>query len=129
MTQEEENVIFMRMLKKYGAIELERMMAKRIPYKHYYRRWPFDGKVMPADIEKVQDFLPSVGPSPEETMVMEQAAKEYMDRLTPKEQGVAQKLVEGYKPRDIARMEGKKNSGSIRWLKHNIKTKFERSEK
>lgn len=124
-TQEEENKIFLGLIAKHGAVILEERMRKLDSYRTYYRRWPFDGKKVPLDLELVQDFLEDKKPRPDEQMIMDQARDEWLEGLTEKQLEVVLETERGNKPRDIAKIQGKDDSGSIRYLLHSARKKME----
>lgn len=125
-SQEAENQIFLGLIAKYGAVVLEERMRKTESYRTYYRRWPFDGKKLPVDLELVQDFLEDKGPGPDEQVIMAQARDEWLEGLTDKQLEVALQTERGLKPRDIAKLQGKKSSGSTRYLLHSVRKKMEK---
>lgn len=117
-----ENEVWDRTLANMGSHNLAVRITKRESYRLYDRKWPFDMTSKAVPLESVQDTL---GYEDEVLAMIEgdEARESFLTRLTPYQRELAEKFEQGYRPRDIAEMKGKENSGSIRWQKHNIKQK------
>lgn len=124
LNDETLNKAFEAIVRRDGAYVVEERMHKLDSYRKFNRKYPYDAKKKLVDLEKVADFLPDLGPSQEEQMIMSQAAGEYLAKLTPKQRRVVELRDEGYKPQEMAHMEGREESGRERWHLHTAKQKL-----
>lgn len=120
---ERENRVWDRLLKQFGAHALEEKL-RRMPahegehlnsYNAYNRKWPFDAKKTLVGLDLVSDFIPSGSMDMTEALIMQEAQDTFLDSLTDKQRFVVTKTGEGYKPREIAAMQGDDESGKVRW--------------
>lgn len=110
-------------LSRLGSEELDRRIQKREQARLYNRKYPFDSTTTKVS-EEVLEWQADNKPSPDELVMMGQARDDYLAKLTPSQQDIALLLEQGYKPKEIAAMRGDKNSGAVRWQKHNIKERL-----
>lgn len=123
VTQEQENKIFARLVKKYGAYVLEEKIQRLDSARRYYRRYPFDAWQKRASMEAIDIKHPS---NPLKELIADETRNEFLEGLTDRERWVAEKAEEGYKPGDMAVMRGKASSGADRWIKWSVRRKMER---
>lgn len=121
--QERQNRVWDRLLEALGAHALEERL-RRMPvgagehinsYNAYNRKWPFDAKKRTVGLDLVSDFIAGDGPDMQEALIMKQAQEAFLGSLTDKQRFVVEKTAEGYKPREIAAMQGDGESGKVRW--------------
>lgn len=84
-------------------------------YNAYNRKWPFDAKKTLIGLDLVSDFIPSESMGMTEALIMKEAQEAFLGSLTDKQLFVVTKTGEGYKPREIASMQGDVESGKVRW--------------
>lgn len=111
------------LLDEHGAHALEEKLRRMPPhagehinsYNAYNRKWPFDAKKKLVGLELVEDFIPSGAPDITEQLIMAEEQARFLGSLTDKQRFVVEKTGEGYKPREIAAMQGDGESGKVRW--------------
>lgn len=113
-----------RILKKQGIHETSRKLMKRESYRLYDRKYPFDSTAKAIPLENIEDIIGTENMYMDE-IVGDQAVAEFRETLTPGQQVIMDLLHQGYAPKDIAALQGKKDSGGIRWQKHAIKQRME----
>lgn len=123
MTQEEQNRKFEELEKQYGLHGLEARIQKLDSVKAYYRRYPYDGYVKYVPEEEAY-YLRDGQPDPMEQAIMNEEQDRYLAGLTEKEHEAVKLTVEGYKPRDIAKIHGQEHSRKWRWHKWAAKQKI-----
>lgn len=111
-------------LERDGSYETERRIQRRPLWRAYDSRWPYDSGTKAGDLDAAFD-LSDGSPDPLERIIMDEGRAEYLSRLTPSQEDIAKLLEQGHKPRDIAKLYGREDSGSIRWQKHAIRQRFE----
>lgn len=124
MTPEQYRRAFEKILKRDGAYETERRIHRRKLWREYDSRYPYDSTTKAKDIEFAYD-LSDDQPAPLDKIIAQESRDAYMALLTPMQRDVAIELEKGLKPRDIAALQGKDDSGSIRWLKNAAKKRLQ----
>lgn len=84
-------------------------------YNAYNRKWPFDAKKKLVGLELVQDFIPDEHDSLDAQLIAREEHEAFINSLTEKQRFVVERTSEGYKPREIAEMQGDSESGKVRW--------------
>lgn len=124
LNDEPLSVRFEALVKDRGAYYVEERMHKLDSYRRYHRKWPYDAKKKLVDITDVQEYLPDRKPSLEEALIMTQTTDAYLKTLTPKQKRVVELRDKGYKPQEMANMEGREESGRERWHLHQAKQRL-----
>lgn len=114
---------FAQLVKEKGSYWLARKIMRMESYRKYDRKYPYDSTTKAKPIDELYDVADG-SPDPLEMVLMQEAQEEYLAQLTPAQQEAAKLYVQGYKPRDIAQMQGRNNSGAERWQKHNMKERL-----
>lgn len=122
------------MLHELGAHALEEKMRRmHVPegehlnsYNAYNRKWPFDAKKKLVELDLVADFIPSDAPDANESLIMREAQDAFLGSLTDKQRFVVLRTNEGYRPREIASMQGDDESGKVRWHLFASRRKYKR---
>lgn len=120
---EDTRTWFANLLQAVGSYELERRIKKLKTYKLYDRKYPYDVATKAMSIEFAYD-LSTNEPDPLSVLIDQEAFQERMERLTDTQKKHAELYMEGYKPRDIAAMEGRETSNAVRWQRHNMKERL-----
>ena len=108
------NKAWMHLLGVLGAYQLQAKIYKLASWRKYASKYPYDDTQKARDIETAYE-LSAPEPGPDELVIMAEARDEYLVQLTPSQQDIARLTEQGYKPRDIAKLYGLDDSGSIRW--------------
>lgn len=121
--------------RKYGSFELARKIAKLPSYRAYAQKYPYDGSERPVslDMEVVGDYsgialvdlLPSNAAHQEPAQIDSEFIAAFKRILSPRQLQVTELLEQGYKPKEIYKMLGYKNTGGVRYLKWAIRRKYE----
>lgn len=134
---EADNQEFYRLYAKYGPSGLAAKIFRLKSYKKYIQRYPFDGAEAalsldfelpnnvgePSDVAVV-DTLPDDKPLLVEQAISSDFDSEFKLTLTKRQLRVLELLEQGYRPKDIYKRLGYKNTGGVRYIKWAIRQKY-----
>lgn len=123
-----ENRIWDEMMAKYGVYELARRIARRKTYREYVGHWPYDHTEATVSLDMLHEvgFDPPTTEDIAESYMIDDAAEEFIATLTPKQQSIIRKLIDGNRPKDIFEEEGYMHTGGIRYHKWLMRSKWRR---
>jgi DNA-binding CsgD family transcriptional regulator len=137
MNMEQENITWFRLFRQLGPIKLAQKIAKLPSYRKYIQRYPFDGAEAPLSLDYILpnaqgeegstaavDILPDPSESLEEQLIGAQFNSEFKSTLTKRQLRVLELLEAGYRPKDIYKQLGYKNTGGVRYVKWAIRQKY-----
>lgn len=122
----EENALWDAMMAKYGVYELARKMARRKSYREYVSHWPYDHteSVVSLDLLHAAGFDPPTTEDIALDFMIDDSTEEFLSNLTPKQRQIMEKLMDGFRPKDIYTTEGYKHTGGIRYHKWLIRKRL-----
>lgn len=121
--KERQNRVWDKLLEKHGAYVLEEKM-RRMPvkegelinsYKSYNRRYPLDSRKTIVSLDLIQDYMPDSRADLAHAYAVKEQYDEFIASLTRRQKFVIDRTIEGYKPREIASMQGEGESSKVRW--------------
>lgn len=119
------NRAFEKLVRDKGAYYVAQRIMRREAYRKYDSKYPFDSTAKAIPLDEVQDTLGQESNFLRD-IIADEMVYEFMETLSPLQQYILQKLLDGYAPKDIAQMRGKDPSKSEaeRWHKNNIKNRL-----
>lgn len=123
-----DNTNWDRMYKHYGALNLAQKLRRSPNYRAFVQARPFDDTEAILSLEMLTDGNgyehPNGEESPEFAYLSGEIVEQFLQTLTPKQQAILRLLIRGWKPKEIYRRFGYRNTGGIRYHKYIIRQKW-----
>jgi DNA-directed RNA polymerase specialized sigma24 family protein len=119
---ERENQAFDNLLKQLGAYELGKRISKLPSYKAYDQAYPYDSVAPIVSLDDVlseSQYIDEPSPkTPEEYYVEAEEMQGLLEPLPEPQRQVIRHTINGYKPAEIANMNGHHDSNAVRQSKY-----------